>query len=164
MERKPASRPRFSGKQIVPILLAVVILVSAYAVIKIAQSADDQEPATGDEAIVDTIATPGVEADTGRLWEGFTDEELVRLKAQGLDRPVEQIMADLERREDLIPREGVVGGTMRFGPDQSRIVSPNRAYAHYEDGHIAVGLLLEFTVEDGEIEWKILDTLNYMED
>jgi hypothetical protein len=164
MKRVPASRPGIPGKGVVIILLIVVLVVSAFAIVKIVQSTRGPETAEEPPAVVDTFELPGVVDDTTRLWEGFTDQELADLKAQGLEHPAEDIMADLERRTDLVPREGVVGGTMRFWPDQSRIVSPNKAYAYYEDGHIAVGLLLEFTVRDGKIEWKVLDTLDYMQD
>ncbi len=71
--------------------------------------------------------------------------------------PAGRILEDLARHPELIPFTGVQGGTMRFHPAQSAVISPEWAYGYFEDGHIAGRGLFEFRVEPGGgIAWKRL--------
>lgn len=68
-----------------------------------------------------------------------------------------RVLADLVRHPELIPYPGVAGGTMRFWPGQSRVLSPRWVYAYFEDGHVSGHALLEFTRRaDGTIAWRRL--------
>ena len=81
------------------------------------------------------------------------------LKINGTDDPIGHIKKDLIKRNDLIPFEGVLGGTMGFY-DENRIHILNYrwVYAHFEDGHIGGEMLLEYDIsEDGKIKWNIID-------
>ena len=57
----------------------------------------------------------------------------------------------------LIPYEGVLGGTMGFWRDDFLILNDRWAYAYFEDGHIGGYLLLEYTVVDDQVSWKVIN-------
>lgn len=83
--------------------------------------------------------------------------EVALLKARGLSNPVADLRADLMRRPDLIPYEGVMGGRMQFVPAGIAVLSPEWVYARFEDGHVAGSCLLAFEVlPGGEIVWRRL--------
>jgi hypothetical protein len=67
---------------------------------------------------------------------------------------------DLKNRQDLIPYEGVLGGTMGFYDDnQIHVLNYRWVYARFEDGHIGGEILLEYNIsEDGTIKWKVIDS------
>jgi len=81
----------------------------------------------------------------------------VRAGAGAAEGPARRILEDLARHPELIPFAGVQGGTMRFHPAQSAVISPEWAYGYFEDGHIAGRGLFEFRLEPGgRIAWKRL--------
>jgi len=83
--------------------------------------------------------------------------EVALLKARGLANPVADLRADLLRRPDLIPFEGVMGGRMQFVPTGIAVLSPEWVYARFEDGHVAGSCLLAFEIlPGGEIVWRRL--------
>jgi hypothetical protein len=78
-------------------------------------------------------------------------------ETRGPDARAEAIIADLVRHPELIPFEGMEGGTMRFYPAQSSVIAPGWAYGYFEDGHIAGHGLFEYQAgPDGRIRWKRL--------
>lgn len=70
----------------------------------------------------------------------------------------ERLINDLLDRPELIPFDGVLGGTMGFyTPDNIYILSARWVYARFEDGHIGGEMLLEYRIEiDGEISWNVV--------
>ncbi len=70
------------------------------------------------------------------------------------------LVEDLLNRPELIPYEGVLGGTMGFyTEDNIRVLDNHWIYAHFEDGHIGGAMLLAYRKRaDGQIEWYILDS------
>jgi hypothetical protein len=83
--------------------------------------------------------------------------EAAWLKARGLADPVNDLRADLMRRPDLIPYEGVMGGRMQFVPGGIAVLSPEWVYARFEDGHVGGSCLLAFDLlPGGEISWRRL--------
>jgi len=81
--------------------------------------------------------------------------DIERLKKKGLSDPVQDIVSDLTKHEELIPYEGTLGGTMRFYDDEIWILNNKWVYAYFEDGHYGGYLLLEFNVaDDGKINWN----------
>ncbi len=100
---------------------------------------------------------PDIERPARSLLSPF---EINRLRRQGLDDPVNDITEDLLKRNDLIPHEGILGGTMAFyTPGNIHILSPKWVFAYFEDGHIRGEILLEYTVdEQGNISWKVIDS------
>jgi hypothetical protein len=78
-----------------------------------------------------------------------------KLKDKGLANPVRDIISDLADHRELIPYEGVLGGTMRFYEGYTWVLNEKWAFAYFEDGHISGYLLLEYEVENnGKINWK----------
>jgi hypothetical protein len=79
------------------------------------------------------------------------------LQEQGLDDPVADLVADLQRHPELIPHPGVLGGRMGFR--QVRVLSGRWVHADFDDGHIAGEALLEYRVsKPGRITWKVLES------
>ncbi|NBF39711.1 MAG: hypothetical protein GVY14_04790 [Spirochaetes bacterium] len=81
---------------------------------------------------------------------------------QATDGPralAERVKRDFMDREELIPFEGRLGGTMDFyDPESIYILSDRWVYAEFSDGHVQGGMLLEYTLEpDGEIRWRVLE-------
>jgi hypothetical protein len=87
------------------------------------------------------------------------DSELRYLEEQGLTNPIAQLKEDLTKRDDLIPSEGVLGGTMRvYSTDQIRILPGRYVYAVFEDGHNQGSIILQYEVKDGQINWEIVES------
>ncbi|MBZ9571788.1 hypothetical protein KJA15_00380 [Patescibacteria group bacterium] len=91
-----------------------------------------------------------------KLWSWEIDE----LKKKGLIDPVNDLKSDLMQHSELIPYEGILGGTMGFySKDNIWILTKKWVLAWFEDGHIGGYMLLEYTVSDGgEITWKVIDS------
>jgi len=88
---------------------------------------------------------------------GLTIWQIERFKKKGLKDPVKDIIADLMKHNELIPYEGVLGGTMGFLRDDTHVITPKWVLARFEDGHIGGHMLLEYKVSnDGKISWKVL--------
>lgn len=66
------------------------------------------------------------------------------------------ILRDLESQPELIPYDGVLGGTMRWsGPV---IWNSKWVYSSFSDGHIAGYAILEYEINDDlTIEWTMVD-------
>lgn len=84
----------------------------------------------------------------------LSDSGLRRLREQGLDEPVSQIVADLKKRPDLIPFDASSGGTMAFRDNDKWVLTEKWVLAYFEDGHIGGRALLEYSVANGTIEWR----------
>jgi len=86
------------------------------------------------------------------------DWEIERFKQKGLKDPQKDIIADLAKHSELIPYEGVLGGTMGFYfPERIWLLTEKWALAYFEDGHIPGYMLLKYEVSDnGEISWKVV--------
>ena len=70
----------------------------------------------------------------------------------------QRLVMDLLDRSDLIPFDGVLGGTMGFyTPDNVFVLSNRWVYARFEDGHIGGEMLLEYRIDGvGGIDWTVL--------
>ena len=84
--------------------------------------------------------------------------ERERLQEQGLADPEADLASDLMQHNELIPYEGVMGGTMGFySKEDIYVLSPRWVLAAFEDGHIGGRMLLEYTVSPGsDIHWRVL--------
>ena len=84
--------------------------------------------------------------------------DIEALRRQGLEDPSRQLRDSLVARPDLIPFEGVLGGTMSFHtPEDIVLLAPPYVFAKFEDGHIGGCMLLEYVVLPGpRIIWKRL--------
>ena len=90
-----------------------------------------------------------------RRMDPLDEIALDRMRKGGLQDPVRDLTADLEKHNELIPYPGVLGGTMRF--TQVRVLSSKYALAAFEDGHVSGEAVLEYAVlPGGKISWKIV--------
>jgi hypothetical protein len=89
---------------------------------------------------------------------GLTESQLRALAEKGMANPMRDIIEALTRRPDLIPYEGVLGGTMHFVPGESHVLSDRWVFATFEDGHVNGHMLLEYEVsDDGSVSWQVID-------
>jgi hypothetical protein len=84
--------------------------------------------------------------------------QIEQLRRKGLSDPVEDIITDLRKHNELIPFKGVLGGTMGFYSSEDIMLISKWVFAPFEDGHIGGYMLLEYKVSsDGKISWKVID-------
>ena len=58
--------------------------------------------------------------------------------------------------------EGILGGTMGFVEDSVALLSPQWAYAEFEDGHTGGRCLLHYEVgPGGHISWHVIASAPY---
>lgn len=83
----------------------------------------------------------------------------VNLQRHGLSDPEEELIADLIQHKELIPYEGVIGGTMGFYTKKDiHILGSRWVLASFEDGHIGGHMLLEYRVDPGgTITWRVIE-------
>lgn len=86
--------------------------------------------------------------------------EIGRLKKNGLQDPIKDIISDLMKHKELIPYKGVLGGTMGFYHERNmHILTSKWVFASFDDGHIGGNMLLEYQVSDeGKISWRVIDS------
>lgn len=81
------------------------------------------------------------------------------LKTRGLSDPVNTLKSDLMQQTELIPHEGVLGGSMQFYKEYIYVLSSRWVMAYFDDGHIAGYMLLEYEVSPGgDIRWQVIDS------
>jgi hypothetical protein len=91
----------------------------------------------------------------------FLDEvDIDELRRKGFANPASQLRDSLKAHPELIPYEGVLGGTMSF--DEVLLLKPPFAFAEFDDGHIDGAMLLEYAIVDpGRAKWKRLNRAGY---
>ena len=87
-------------------------------------------------------------------------QEILELKEKGLKDPVNDIVSDLMKHKELIPYEGIMGGSMGFNSKQDiYVLSTHWVRAYFDDGHISGWLLLEYYAsKDWGIFWEVVDS------
>ncbi|SCZ10613.1 hypothetical protein [Alkaliphilus peptidifermentans] len=79
------------------------------------------------------------------------------LKALGFESSPIEIVEDLRSKPELIPFDGVLGGTMFFH-EEVLILTHNWVFASFEDGHIGGYMILEYSFdEEKDIQWRIIE-------
>ncbi|MGI6451468.1 MAG: DUF4362 domain-containing protein [Desulfitobacteriia bacterium] len=69
------------------------------------------------------------------------------------------IINDLMQHPELIPYDGVLGGTMGFyDPESIQVLSDRWVFAGFDDGHINGYMLLSYRINDGKISWEVIDS------
>lgn len=87
----------------------------------------------------------------------LSESDIQKLRKKGLRNPEVDLMNDLNRKQrQLIPTQGVVGGTMTIR--DSRVLNDRYAMAYYEDGHIGGYMILKYEVNNGNISWRVVDS------
>lgn len=86
------------------------------------------------------------------------DHVVSYLAQNGFSNPL-LLLETLRNNNDIIPVEGVLGGTMRWWPDLSVILDTRFAVGYFEDGHIMGYGLLEYSFDaEGTPVWKVIYT------
>ncbi|MEJ8757362.1 hypothetical protein WG947_10165 [Pontibacter sp. H259] len=86
----------------------------------------------------------------------LSQSDIQKLQRKGLKSPETDLMNDLNRKQSqLIADKGTLGGTMTIR--DSRILNDRYALAYYEDGHNGGYMLLKYTVNNGSINWTVVD-------
>ncbi len=71
----------------------------------------------------------------------------------------EGIINDLMKHPELIPYDGVLGGTMGFYDTEGiQVLSDRWVFAGFDDGHINGYMLLSYRNNDGKIYWEVIDS------
>jgi hypothetical protein len=78
----------------------------------------------------------------------ISEQEIEALQRKGLSDPVRQLVKSLQAHPEIIPHDGILGGTMGFYDDKEICVLNARAvFARFDDGHIDGSGVFEFTVQ-----------------
>ncbi len=102
------------------------------------------------------LVPPGGAAFVDELGS-LSESDIQKLQRKGLKNPESDLMNDLNRKQSqLIPVQGTMGGTMTIR--DSRILNDRYALAYYEDGHNGGYLILKYTVNNGTINWTVVDS------
>lgn len=90
----------------------------------------------------------------------LSSREIQELKNKGLKNPVNDVIADLMKHNELIPYQGALGGKMGFYSEKDiYVVSTKMVRASFDDGHTDGWMLLEYQVTDkSNILWKVLES------
>jgi hypothetical protein len=76
---------------------------------------------------------------------------------QGLHDPINDLVKDLMKHNELIPCEGSVGGTPGFyNPKRIAVLSKDHVIADFDDGHDEGTVELTFIVSHGTISWTVV--------
>lgn len=72
---------------------------------------------------------------------------------------IQQFLNTLSDHPELIPTEGVLGGTMRWYPEFSIVLDDKLVYAYFEDGHVSGHSILQYKLlGNSEVEWQSSQT------
>jgi len=66
----------------------------------------------------------------------------------------EQILIDLLGKEDLVPFDGVLGGTMFIS--RAWLLTDHYVLAEFEDGHVLGYMILEYEINQQDITWEVI--------
>ena len=93
------------------------------------------------------------------LPEGFPQPDWDDLRKRKIPDPRSWLVESLVSRRDLIPWEGIHGGTMKiYDPSGVWFIGPRWCIAWVEDGHMGGYMLLRFQEDDGKPQWQLLDS------
>ncbi len=81
------------------------------------------------------------------------------LKRKGFNGKLKDVTDDLIQHPELIPYDGVLGGTMGFYfPEDIHVLTDKWVLAYFEDGHISGYMLLEYTINNDSISWRVMES------
>ena len=125
------------------------------------------------EALIKQVAQTAVDYDAriaeinltndaleSKLDVSFTlpDYVLDGLVDHGFKTPL-ALLEDLATHDELLPVEGVLGGTMKWWPEYSVVLNEKYVFGYFEDGHILGYALLKYSFDkDDNLKWQVIDT------
>ncbi len=158
------NEPGFSLTPMVTMLFvaSLAALAAAVVVLTVAQRVASRVPSIA-SAPVDSLSREvdslrrqlALAQSADRPVDAIGPFEIDALKERGLANPIADLKADLAKHRELIPYEGVLGGTMGFYSDADvHVLNDRWVFARFEDGHVGGFALLEYAVKDGHVTWK----------
>lgn len=167
-----------SGKKERIVLISVSMVILAIAIFVISsyqtrltilnQRVDDLEASKNawtqkEEKLTSEIAdlNKQIEKDTELKKTFPTDnpEIINSLRRKGFNGGMQEIIDDLIKHKELIPFEGVLGGTMGFyRKEDVYVISDKWVLAYFNDGHIGGNMILNYSVKSGNISWNLIDS------
>lgn len=75
------------------------------------------------------------------------------LKEKGITDS-EEILLDLLGKPDIVPFDGVLGGTMFIS--RAWLLTDHYVLAEFEDGHVLGYMILEYEIKDQHIIWNVM--------
>jgi cell division protein FtsL len=125
------------------------------------------------EALIKQVAQTAVDYDAriaeinlandaleSKLDVSFTlpDYVLEGLVNHGFKTPL-ALLEDLATHDELLPVEGVLGGSMKWWPEYSVVLNEKYVFGYFEDGHILGYALLKYSFDkDDNLKWQVIDT------
>jgi len=103
------------------------------------------------DSISKTSLTTGGEME---YWQHDYNPNFSKLKSQGIKTPKVYIIDNLMRHNNLIPMKAVLGGNMQFS--RVSLLGKSWAIADFNDGHVGGEMLLNYTVKDTSVDWRVL--------
>jgi hypothetical protein len=103
------------------------------------------------DSISKTSLTSGGEME---YWQHDYNPNFSKLKNQGINTPKVYIIDNLMRQNNLIPMKAVLGGNMQFS--RVSLLGQSWAIADFNDGHVGGEMLLNYSIKDTSIEWRVL--------
>ena len=100
------------------------------------------------------------EPDNGNLvsFRPLSDYEFRQFEQRGIEDPVSFLRDRLQEQPELIPEEGVLGGTMNFYDREAiHVLNDRWVLATYDDGHIMGEILLAYEIdEQHQVDWEVV--------
>ena len=88
----------------------------------------------------------------------YPDYVLSALVDHGFASP-SALLETLKEHHDLIKIDGVLGGTMRWWPENSVLINEKYVFGYFEDGHIMGYALLAYSFGDDRVpKWEVINT------
>ncbi len=125
------------------------------------------------EALIKQVAQTAVDYDAriaeinlakdaleSKLDVSFTlpDYVLDGLVTRGFKTPL-ALLEELATHDELLPVEGVLGGSMKWWPEYSVVLNEKYVFGYFEDGHILGYALLKYSFDkDDNLKWQVIDT------
>ena len=140
------------------VLLVLVLVASAWILVRRGGRSLRPEPMTERRGAESVAPAPGgVEHVAGERRDLLESVERDWLRRAGFTAPAESLRADLLRHPELIPTEGILGGTMAFRPEAIYLLPGGHVWAIADDGHIETALLLRYDVKRyTTVEWSVV--------
>jgi cell division protein FtsB len=125
------------------------------------------------EALIKQVAQTAVDYDAkiaqinlsndaleSKLDVSFTlpDYVLEGLVNRGFKTPL-ALLEELATHDELLPVEGVLGGSMKWWPEYSVVLNEKYVFGYFEDGHILGYALMKYSFDkDDNLKWQLIDT------
>lgn len=118
-----------------------------------------QNSESQNEVLKEQLAAMSLEVENAKDNKDLDVLSELELERMGFQGTAADIAAELVKHPEIIPYEGILGGTTTFSEDGIKVFSHKWIYAPFSDGHFVGALLLKYEIKDGKAtNFKIVDT------